>query len=107
MKKITEIDQAIEGLKNLKLFMEIADKENEDKFSDDTYKSVDIAIKALEKQVSLPVICFDYKNGTVNYNCPVCKGKIISEIGAKWCGGNFGQEYCDKCGQKLDWSDVE
>lgn len=56
-----------------------------------------------EKQNAKKVISFDYNNGTVNYGCPVCKRKIISKIDGKWCGGTFN-EYCDRCGQKLDWS---
>ena len=55
-----------------------------------------------EKQNAKKVISFDYNNGTVNYGCPVCKRKIISKIDGKWCGGTFN-EYCDRCGQKLDW----
>ena len=34
------------------------------------------------------------------------KRKIISKIDGKWCGGTFN-EYCDRCGQKLDWRDEE
>ncbi len=86
-------------------------------------KAVEMAIKALEevqkyrqigtveecrawkeKQSAKKVISFDYNNGTVNYGCPVCKRKIISKIDGKWCGGTFN-EYCDRCGQKLDWRD--
>lgn len=59
-----------------------------------------------EKQNAKKVISFDYNNGTVNYGCPVCKRKIISKIDGNWCGGTFN-EYCDRCGQKLDWSDEE
>lgn len=59
-----------------------------------------------EKQNAKKVISFDYNNGTVNYGCPVCKRKIISKIDGKWCGGTFN-EYCDRCGQKLDWRDEE
>ena len=59
-----------------------------------------------EKQSAKKVISFDYNNGTVNYGCPVCKRKIISKIDGKWCDGTFN-EYCDRCGQKLDWSDEE
>lgn len=61
---------------------------------------------AVEKQTAKKVTSFDYHNGTVNYGCPVCKRKIISKIDGKWCGGTFN-EYCDRCGQKLDWSDEE
>lgn len=59
-----------------------------------------------EKQNAKKVISFDYNNGTVNYGCPVCKRKIISKIDGEWCGGTFN-EYCDRCGQKLDWSDED
>lgn len=59
-----------------------------------------------EKQNAKKIISFDYNNGTVNYGCPVCKRKIISKIDGKWCGGTFN-EYCDRCGQKLDWSDED
>ena len=55
-----------------------------------------------EKQNAKKIISFDYNNGTVNYGCPVCKRKIISKIDGEWCGGTFN-EYCDRCGQKLDW----
>lgn len=58
--------------------------------------------EAVEKQTAKKIISFDYNNGTVNYGCPVCKRKIISKIDGEWCGGTFN-EYCDRCGQKLDW----
>lgn len=89
------------------------------------HEALEMAIKALEevqkyraigtpeecrarkgKQSAKKVISFDYNNGTVNYGCPVCKRKIISKIDGKWCGGTFN-EYCDRCGQKLDWSDEQ
>jgi hypothetical protein len=60
--------------------------------------------EAVEKQTAKKVTSFDYHNGTVNYGCPICKRKIISKIDGEWCGGTFN-EYCDRCGQKLDWSD--
>ena len=58
--------------------------------------------EAVDKQTAKKVTSFNYHNGTVNYGCPVCKRKIISKIDGKWCGGTFN-EYCDRCGQKLDW----
>ncbi len=61
---------------------------------------------AVEKQTAKKVISFEYHNGTINYGCPVCKWKIISKINGEWCCGTFN-EYCDKCGQKLDWSDED
>lgn len=118
---MTEND-AIDKLKNMRLFMQIEDNKNECKFTEDDYAANKMAIQALEevqqyrkigsveecrawkeKQNAKKVISFDYNNGTVNYGCPVCKRKIISKIDGKWCGGTFN-EYCDRCGQKLDWS---
>jgi hypothetical protein len=61
---------------------------------------------AVEKQTAKKVISFEYHNGTINYGCPVCKWKIISKINGEWCVGTFN-EYCDRCGQKLDWSDED
>lgn len=61
---------------------------------------------AVEKQTAKKVVSFEYHNGTINYGCPVCKWKIISKINDEWCAGTFN-EYCDRCGQKLDWSDED
>ena len=61
---------------------------------------------AVEKDTPKKVILFDYYNGTVNYGCPVCKTKIISKVCGEWCAGKLS-EYCDICGQKLDWSGTE
>lgn len=61
---------------------------------------------AVEKQTAKKVVSFEYHNGTINYGCPVCKWKIISKINGEWCCGTFN-EYCDRCGQKLDWSDED
>ena len=41
--------EAIEKLKNLRLFMQIEDEKNECKFTEDDYKAIDMAIQALEK----------------------------------------------------------
>ena len=118
-------NEAIDKLKNMRLFMQIEDNKNECKFAEDDYVANKMALQALEevqqyreigtpeecrawkeKQNAKKIISFDYNNGTVNYGCPVCKRKIISKIDGKWCGGTFN-EYCDRCGQKLDWSDEE
>ena len=85
---------------NMEEYMKFEDECVKDGF---TFNSL---LEAREKQTAKKVISFDYNNGTVNYGCPVCKRKIISKIDGKWCGGTFN-EYCDRCGQKLDWSDEE
>ena len=42
--------EAVEKLKNMRLFMQITDKNSEHKFAEDDYKANEIAIQALEKQ---------------------------------------------------------
>lgn len=60
-------------------------------------KSLDMAIKALEKQI--PKIPMAYKV-TNRADCPIC-GKTVRGIDKP-----FGN-YCNGCGQKLDWSEEE
>ena len=42
--------EAVEKLKNMRLFMQIEDENNDCKFTEDDYKSNEMAINALEKQ---------------------------------------------------------
>ena len=42
--------EAIEKLKNMRLFMQIEDKNNDCKFTEDDYKANEMAIQAFEKQ---------------------------------------------------------
>ena len=51
--------EAIEKLKNMRLFMQIEDEKNECKFTEDDYKANDMVIQALEKQIPKKPI-FDY-----------------------------------------------
>ena len=43
------IDEAIDKLKNIRLFMRIEDKNNECKFAEDDYEANKMAIQALEE----------------------------------------------------------
>ena len=45
-----EESEAIEKLKNMRLYMQIEDKNNDCKFTEDDYKANEMAIQALEKQ---------------------------------------------------------
>jgi hypothetical protein len=47
------IQEAIDGLKNLRLLMELEDKTNENKFNSFTYDCVDMAIEALNTVESM------------------------------------------------------
>ena len=55
-------------------------------------KSLEMAIKALEKQIPNKPIFSEDKQFAL---CPCCDMKGLADK----------QEYCDNCGQKLDWSD--
>ena len=57
-------------------------------------KAIDTAISALEKQIpKKPVVPLD--SIREQHECPVCPHRVYKT-----------QQYCDKCGQKLDWSDT-
>lgn len=43
--------EAIEKLKNMRLFMQFTDKNSEHKFPEDDYKTNEMAIQALKKQI--------------------------------------------------------
>lgn len=71
--------------------------------SKEANKAMEIAINALEKQIAKKPI-----DGTHDYNtyakmyenmkmiyCPSCNGRLKLKSKGK---------FCDKCGQKLDWS---
>ena len=91
--------EAIEKLKNMRLFMQITDKNSEHKFAEDDYKANKIAIQALEKQIPKKVV----KEGKWIYKCPCC-----GECAETDCGDAFYDyrlDYCNGCGQKLDWED--
>lgn len=91
-KRAEALDVAIQALDEVKQYREIG--------------TVEECQLATEKYTSKKVISLDYYNGTVNYGCPVCKTKIISKVCGEWCAGKLN-EYCDNCGQKLDWGDEE
>ena len=62
---MTEIE-AVEKLKNMRLFMQITDKNSEHKFAEDDYEANEMAIQALEKQIEMKKYCDE--NGCAD--CP-------------------------------------
>ena len=56
--------------------------------------AIDLAIKALEKQIPMDrVICFDRNDPRrlpINM-CPRCMERVVMD------------KYCDRCGQAIDW----
>ena len=62
-------------------------------------EALDIAVKALEKQIPKNPI-----GKHTNYKCPICNRRVRSGKGSS----SFGVDYfCQRCGQALDWSDTE
>ena len=123
-------NEAIERLKCMRLFMKLEDKENKSKFLDSDYEANHMAIKALKKQIPKKVRYEDVgyeQYGNVNVYaciCPSCDLEIIkfddndvfekcesddvekmfhsSMVHHAYVGLN---NYCNRCGQKLDWSE--
>ena len=89
--------EAIEKLKNMRLFMQITDKNSDCKFTEDDYKANEMALQALEKQIPKKPIFYAH-----DYYCSVCNS-LVGNNEFEW--KRF--KYCDTCGQKLDWSDEE
>lgn len=55
-------------------------------------EALDVAIQALEKQIPKKL---DFTEDKEFALCPCCNGNGLTDK----------QEYCDNCGQKLDWSE--
>lgn len=98
-------NEAIEKLKNMRLFMQIEDENNDCKFTEDDYKANEMAIRALEKQIpKKPTYEGDgyAPDGTLVYDtwiCPCC--------GKRYEIDYDDYDYCPNCGQKFDWGDEE
>ena len=93
--------EAVEKLKNMRLFMQITDENNDCKFTEDDYKANEMAIKALEKQIPKKPVEMKPTDKLLNgyFACPMCGG---------WVGmDEYSNEYCGCCGQKINWSDEE
>ena len=82
--------EAIEKLKNMRLYMQIEDKNNDCKFTEDDYKANEMAINALEKQIAKKPDRWESGYAC----CCSCKRGIVRE-----------DNYCCYCGQKIDWSE--
>lgn len=64
-------------------------------------EALNMAIQALEKQILKKVV----KDGERSYKCPCCGGCAKTETGDSFI--DYRLDYCDGCGQKLDWSDSD
>ena len=97
--------EAIEKLKNMRLYMQIEDKNNDCKFTEDDYKANEMAIQALEKQIpKKPRKTDSYRcvlKRVYAYVCPTCGNACLE----KYMNERQNTMFCWNCGQKLDWSD--
>lgn len=102
--------EAIEKMKNMRLYMQIEDKNNDCKFTEDDYKANEMAIQALEKQIpKKPNKTIDSSWGTQKeaHTCPVCDYYLteVHFIAPQKVESNKKITYCEICGQAIDWSD--
>ena len=107
-----EESEAIEKLKNMRLYMQIEDKNNDCKFTEDDYKANEMAIQALEKQIpKKPNKTIDSSWGIQKeaHTCPVCDYYLteVHFIEPQKIESNKKITYCETCGQAIDWSDEE
>ena len=93
--------EAIEKMKNMRLYMQIEDKNNDCKFTEDDYKANEMAIQALEKQIpKKPIFANNMMTKDKFLMCPCCEFRFPDSL-------VFLKTRCWNCGQKLDWSDEE
>ena len=89
--------QAISQLENLQCHcQEYIDKDDEDSIWRKDVQALDIAIKAVEKEIPKKPIKNKEQNirYASSYSCPKCGGRF---------SGTGIADYCYHCGQKLDW----
>jgi hypothetical protein len=100
-------NEAIEKLKNMRLYMQITDKNNDCKFTEDDYKANEMAIQALEKQIPMkPIFNHNLSDTLSLFHCECGNAiKVSHDIGIM--NNNNAPNYCSKCGCRLDWSDEE
>lgn len=70
-------------------------------------KALSMIENAVEKQIPKKPIVKSYFCHYVNYQdflCPYCRNHIILKVDGNFIAGKK-QQYCDDCGQKLDWSE--
>lgn len=100
-------NEAIEKLKNMRLYMQITDQNNDCKFTKDDYKANETAIQALEKQIpKKPIFNHNLSDTLSVFHCECGNAiKVSHDIGIM--NNNNAPNYCSKCGCRLDWSDEE
>ena len=87
-----------EAIKRLEYIKHVGNGEQEYKHCAEEI-ALDMAIKALEKQIPKKPNIHGYREGreinTISYTCPICNKHIGRE------------SFCNHCGQALDWGETE
>ena len=99
--------EAVEKLKNMRLFMQIEDENNDCKFTEDDYKANEMSIQALEKQIPKKIEIRKATNDDIESELRdfiTVKGRICRCPSCRCCIHISKLKYCWECGQKLDWS---
>ena len=94
---------------------------NKDSYAPECKYAVDMAIKALEKQMpKKPIMYYQFPEKlreviertnielakSKTECCPVCGRPLgISQFVKTQTGQKFGDPHCKRCGQAIDWSD--
>jgi uncharacterized Zn finger protein (UPF0148 family) len=105
--------EAIEKLKNMRLFMQITDKNNDCKFTEDDYKANEMAIQALEtiKKLSDRKMTTEVLENYMQFEDECVKKGFTfksvieareKQIAKKPTYEGDGYDHCPSCGQKLD-----
>ena len=66
------------------------------------FTALEVAKKALEKQIPKKPILKQWCPAI----CPCCGRSLSENLGDGYYEHNTHKDLCDKCGQKLDWSEV-
>ena len=96
--------EAIEKLKNMRLFMQIEDGKNECKFTEDDYKANEMAIQALEKQIPK-------KPRNERSSVPLSRTSVrfVDWYKCGKCNFDLSKQFvcCPYCQSVIDWSDED
>lgn len=93
--------QAVDKLKNMRLFMKICDQKSENKFSEADYEANNMAVQALEKQVPMELeFEINFGDTLSQYKCK-CGNKIKVKHDPGLTNNNNAPNYCSNCGQRI------
>ena len=95
--------EAVEKLKNMRLFMQIEDNKNECKFTEDDYKANEMAVQALEKQIPK-------KPRNERSSVPLSRTSVrfVDWYKCGKCNFDLSKQFvcCPYCQSVIDWSDT-